>query len=146
MAKETVSYVKAGSGRDFAWKSDHAYVKISSEDSGGRYSLIEDNLTTEFHLPRHLHRAHAEAFYVVSGLVEFTLADRTVQLGPGDTLYIPPSEPHEVRCLEPAKMLTLFQPAGIEKLFDAYAAMSPADMADADKLRAVDVAHDNIVL
>jgi quercetin dioxygenase-like cupin family protein len=139
-------HVKGGQGREFAWKSDDAFVKISSEDSGGSFSLIEDNLTTEFRLARHLHRVHSETFVVISGQVEFGLDDGTVLLSAGDTLHIPAGEPHTVRCVEPAKMLTLYQPAGLEKLFEAYAAMTPEDMADPEKLRAVDLAHDNIVL
>lgn len=139
-------YVPANSGRDFAWKSDHAYVKINSEESGGRYSLIEDNLTTEFHLPRHLHHEHAESFYVVHGKVEFRLDDRTVTLSAGDFLFVPPGQPHEALCIEPAKMLTLYQPAGLEKLFEGYAAMTPEDLADPEKVKALDLANDNIVL
>ena len=146
MTAEKPIYVKGKEGRDFAWKSDHAYVKVSSEESGGRFSLIEDNLTVEFHLPRHLHRTHTETFYVVSGRVEFKMDDRSIVMAAGDTLYIPAGQPHEVRCLEPAKMLTLVQPGGLEKLFDAYAAMTEAEMADPEQLKAVDLAHDNVVL
>jgi hypothetical protein len=43
-------------------------------------------------------------------------------------------------------MLTLYQPGGLEKLFEAYAAMTAEEMADAEKLRAVDLAYDNVVL
>ncbi len=148
------------SQREFAWKSDHAYVKISAEESGGRYTLIEDNLTVEFRLPLHVHREHSEAFYVVTGEVEFVVIDqeagsdmitdvsrgRTVRLLPGDSLFVSPSTPHVVRCIAPAKMLTLYQPGGLEELFRAYAAMTETEMADAEKLRAVDLAHDNVVL
>jgi quercetin 2,3-dioxygenase len=141
-----VVYIAAGQGREFAWKSDDAFVKLSSEDSGGMFSLIEDNLTTEFRLARHVHREHAETFVMISGKVEFMLDDSTVVLSAGDTLHIPPGEPHAVRCLEPAKMLTLYQPAGLEKLFAAYAAMTSEEMADQEKIRAVDLAHDNVVL
>jgi quercetin dioxygenase-like cupin family protein len=139
-------HIPAGTGREFAWKSDHAYVKFSSEDTGGSFTLIEDNLTTEFHLPRHMHREHSETFVVFNGQVEFVLDDRTVIVKGGDTLHIPAGQPHEVRCLEPAKMLTLFQPAGLEKLFEAYANMTAEDMADTEKLKAIDLAHDNIIL
>ena len=146
MAETKTLYVKALEGRDFAWKSDHAYVKVSSDESGGTFSLIEDNLTTEFHLPKHLHRTHTETFYVVSGQVEFQLPDRTVLLSGGDSLFIPAEEPHAVRCVQPAKMLTLFQPGGLELLFDAYAAMTPEEMADPEKLKAVELFHDSVAL
>jgi len=144
--EEKPVYTPAGQGREFAWQSDHAYVKLNAEESGGRYTLVEDNLTAVFYLPRHLHRLHAETFYVVSGKVEIQVADRALILTAGDTLHIPPGTPHEVRCLEPARMLTLCHPAGLEKLFEAYAAMSEADMADPDKLNAVNLAHDVVML
>jgi mannose-6-phosphate isomerase-like protein (cupin superfamily) len=103
-------------------------------------------LTTEFRLARHVHREHAETFVVISGKVEFVLDESTVVLSGGDTLHVPAGEPHAVRCLEAAKMLTLYQPGGLEKLFEAYAAMTAEEMADREKLRAVDLAHDNVVL
>lgn len=139
-------FVRAREGREFKWKSDHAYVKLSAAETGGAFSLIEDNLTTEFHLPRHLHREHAETFYVVNGAVRFELWNSSVTLRPGDTLYIGPNEPHEVFCMEPAKMLTLYEPGSLEDLFEAYARMTEEEMADPEKLRAVDLAHDNIML
>ncbi len=135
-------YVAGGQGREFAWKSDDAFVKLSSADTGGRFSLIEDNLTTGFRLPRHMHQEHAETFVVISGKVEFALDDRTLILSAGDVLHVPPGEAHAVQCLEPAKMLTLYQPAGLEKLFEAYAAMTAEEMVDSEKLRDVDLAHD----
>ena len=141
-----IVHIPAGQGREFAWKSDDAFVKVSAENSGGDFSMIEDNLTTEFRLPRHVHREHAETFVVISGRVEFVLDQSTVVLSGGDTLHIPRGEAHAVRCLEPAKMLTLYHPGGLEKLFSAYASMTAEEMADPEKLRAVDLAHDNIIL
>ena len=41
-------YVKSDEGREFKWKSDHAFVKVSAEESGGLLSMIEDNLTSDF--------------------------------------------------------------------------------------------------
>ena len=146
MHTETTVYINGNSGRNFAWKSDNAYVRISAEDSGGKYSLIEDNLTTEFHLPRHMHREHTETFYVISGKVEFRMDDRTLVMTTGDTLRIAPGDPHEVICIEPAKMLTMYEPAGLEKLFAAYAEMSPEDMSKPEKYREIDLAYDNIML
>jgi len=43
-------------------------------------------------------------------------------------------------------MLTLFQPGGLENLFAAYELMSAEDFDDPEKVRAVDLQHDNIVL
>ena len=141
-----MTYVKSGEGRAFKWKSDHAFVKVSAEDSGGMFSLVEDNLTTEFAIPLHKHAEHAETFFIIDGVVEFTIDGNKFEAKTGDTIHIPPNTPHAVRCLEPAKMLTQFQPGGLEHLFAAYEAVSPEDLADPEKVRLVDLQHDNIVL
>jgi quercetin dioxygenase-like cupin family protein len=138
--------VKAGTGKNWNWKSDNAFLKVSCKDSEGAFSLLEDNLTTAFHLPRHLHRVHTETFYVVSGKVEFKLDDRTDILSAGDTLHVPCNVPHEVKCLEPAKMLTFYCPGGLENLFNVYETMTDADFADAEKMKKLEEAHDSVKL
>ena len=139
-------YVKSGEGRAFKWKSDHAYVKVSAEESGGLLSVIEDNLTADFVLPLHKHAEHAETFFIVDGIVEFIIEGKKLEAKKGDTIHVPPNTEHSVRCLRPAKMLTLFQPGGLEHLFAAYEQMSAEDFDDPEKVRAVDLQHDNIVL
>jgi quercetin dioxygenase-like cupin family protein len=138
--------VKANSGKNWSWKSDNAFLKVSAKDSSGAFSLIEDNLTTEFHLPRHLHHVHTETFYVVSGKVEFILDDRTEVLTSGDTLHVPCNVPHEVKCLEQAKMLTFYAPGGLEELFNTYENMTEADFADTEKMKALEAKHDSVQL
>ena len=139
-------YVKSGEGREFKWKSDHAFVKVSAEESDGLLSMIEDNLTSDFVLPLHKHAEHAETFFIIDGVVEFIIEGKTVEAHMGDTIHVPSNTPHSVRCLEPARMLTLFQPGGLENLFAAYEQMSAEEFDDPEKMRAVDRQHDNIVL
>jgi len=144
-----VIYVKSNEGREFKWRSDHAFLKVSAEESGGLFSMIEDNLTSDFVLPLHKHADHAdhaETFFIIDGVVEVTIDGRKIEAQKGDTLPVPPNAPHAVRCLRPAKMLTLFQPGGLENLFAAYELMSAEDFDDPEKVRAVDLQHDNIVL
>lgn len=141
-----MNYVKSGEGREFKWKCDHAFVKVSAAESGGLLSMIEDNLTADFVLPLHKHAEHAETFFIVDGVVEFIIEGRKIEATKGDTIHVPPNTRHSVRCLQPAKMLTLFQPGGLENLFAAYELMSAEDLDNPEKVRAVDLQHDNIVL
>jgi mannose-6-phosphate isomerase-like protein (cupin superfamily) len=208
----------AGEGRNFPWKSDNAFVKVSSAESNGAFTLIEgtvqysngsslllcvlsgfrterplllflsrlfsshllclssDNITTEFHLPRHCHLVHTETFYIITGRVEFILDDRIEILTPGDTLHVPRGEscrlccllpdtslsslfsldlslcsptgvPHEVRGLDATtKMLTFYEPGGLEYLFEAYEQMDPADFSDAEKMKIIEAKFDSIML
>eukprot|EP01035_Chromulina_nebulosa_P038345 gene38345-51789_t len=133
-------------GKNYAWKSDNAFIKVSSKDSCKAFTLVEDNLTTEFHLPKHIHKEHTETFYVVSGKVEFKLEDRTEVLVAGDTLHVPRSVPHEVKCIETCKMLTIYEPGGLEDLFEAYLNMTSEEMSDPIKLKEIEDSFDSIKL
>jgi quercetin dioxygenase-like cupin family protein len=57
--------------RGYDWSKDHTFVKVSSSDTGGAFALMEDNLKLEFALGLHLHRQHAETFYVLDGEINF---------------------------------------------------------------------------
>lgn len=100
----------------------------------------------EFKLPRHCHYKHTETFYIISGKVKFVLDDREEILGPCDTLHVPKGVPHAVECVEPSKMLTFYEPGGLEKLFDAYGNMKPEDMADPVKLKELEDSFDSVKL
>ncbi len=70
-----------------------------------------------------------------------------LNLGPGDTLHVPRGVPHAVRGMaETSKMLTLYEPGGIEKLFEKYEQMDPDDFKDPEKMKAVDAEFDSIQL
>src|SRR3954447_23131808 len=44
--------------------------------------------------PQHIHRAHSETFYVVSGTMRFTSADRDVDVAAGGVVTAPIGAPH----------------------------------------------------
>jgi hypothetical protein len=58
------TFVPPGGGTNYDWTKDHTFVKVSAADTGGAYTLMEDNLKREFSLGLHLHRQHAETFYI----------------------------------------------------------------------------------
>ena len=103
-------------------------------------------VSLEFNLPRHCHYVHTETFYIISGQVKFVLDDKEVLLGPCDTLHIPKGVSHAVVCLQPSKMLTIYEPGGLENLFEAYTNMTPEDMADPVKLKALEDSFDSVKL
>jgi hypothetical protein len=57
--------VSPGGGTSYDWARDHTFVKVAAVDTDGAYALMEDNLKREFALGLHLHRAHAETFYIL---------------------------------------------------------------------------------
>ncbi len=62
--------------------------------------------------PQHRHAQHDEGFYVVSGTVTFTVADKTYQAPTGTLVMIPPGAPHTFANPgdQPAVLLNTFTP------------------------------------
>jgi len=71
MLEKRYRFVPPGGGPNYDWTRDHTFVKVAAADTGGAYALMEDNLKREFALGLHLHRQHAETFYILDGVVNF---------------------------------------------------------------------------
>ena len=104
--------------------------KLTGEHTGGRLGLEElllPPLTTGA-LP-HVHHAHDESFYLLSGTMTVATGAGEVVLGPGDLAHAPRGSVHgyhNADPLEPVRALCLYTPAGYEQYFrdvhDAVAA------------------------
>ena len=55
MAK-SYSYIPPRGGVNYNWSANHTFVKITSDDTGEQYSVMEDNLKSNFSLGLHFHR------------------------------------------------------------------------------------------
>ncbi len=60
----------------------------------------------------HVHRHHADAFYLLDGHLAFLVDDEEHTLGPGGFVYAPPGVVHGFRSLSPARFLNLHTPDG----------------------------------
>jgi mannose-6-phosphate isomerase-like protein (cupin superfamily) len=88
--------------------------------------ILEDGRTTSHRLgigeitiaahtagpPQHRHSQHDEGFYVVSGMVRFTVGDTTHDAAAGTLVMIPPGAPHTFANPgdEPAVIINTFTP------------------------------------
>ncbi len=137
-------YLDAGGGASYDWAADHTFVKVGAADTGGAYTLMEDNLKAEFRLGLHLHRQHAETFYILEGAVDFHVDGEWIRAGQGASLHIPPGIPHGCTVVDrqPARFLMIFQPAGFDLFLAALGQMTEADFADAAKMTALEETHD----
>jgi mannose-6-phosphate isomerase-like protein (cupin superfamily) len=72
----------------------------------------------------HVHSREDEAQYVVSGLVTFAVGDQTFEAGPEILVWLPRGVPHTFanRGSEPAWVVGITSPAGIEAMFEEQAA------------------------
>lgn len=53
---------------------------------------------------------HVQSTYVASGRFAFTVAGETRELGPGDSLVVPPGAVHSCDAIEPGVLIDTFAP------------------------------------
>ena len=146
MAKR-YSFLPPGGGDNYDWSADHTFVKVSADDTGGMYTLMEDNLKQNFQLGLHLHKYHAETFYILSGRLDFYVDGDWLTAETGACLHIPPGVPHACTVVpgaEDARMLMIFQPSGFDQYLAELARLTDADFADEAKMDALNEKYDII--
>ena len=116
-----------GEGESLNVIGDAQTVKVSAADTDGAFVLVENLNEPGVGIPMHVHHDEDEVFYVISGRVEFTLADGPVVAEAGTTVFLPKGTPHAFRVVGdvPARMLTLLVPGRLEGLFRELAAFPP---------------------
>ncbi|PSL19743.1 cupin domain-containing protein [Shimia abyssi] len=139
------SLVPPGGGPNYDWSADHTFVKVSAADTGGQYTLMEDNLKANFRLGLHLHRHHAETFYILEGTVDFFVDGDWMAAPTGTCLHVPPGVPHACMmangCTH-ARMLMIYQPSGFDQFLAEMAQMDEADFEDDAKMAALNEKYD----
>jgi mannose-6-phosphate isomerase-like protein (cupin superfamily) len=93
--------------------------KLTTEETGGDYTLVETITAPGGGVPPHVQHQDAEAFYVLEGTYTFVKNDETVTLGPGGHVFIPVGTVHAFQNTGdgPARMLIVNSPGGIHQGF-----------------------------
>jgi quercetin dioxygenase-like cupin family protein len=117
-----------GEGQAYWLLTDLFTFKATGEDTNGAFVIAEHSAGPEGP-PPHVHQAD-EAFYVLEGTWEFSLAGRVFSAGPGDFVLLPKGVVHTHRAAGGgrAKALAIQTPAGVER-FIAEAGRPAADRA-----------------
>lgn len=90
-------------------------VKISSEQSGGALSVVEDRLPAGRGTPFHVHRDDDETFYLLEGQATFFSGAGSFQAGAGSTVFLPRKIPHGFRADTAARILIVTTPGGFDR-------------------------------
>jgi mannose-6-phosphate isomerase-like protein (cupin superfamily) len=90
-----------------------------SAAEGGRVGAAEFWMPAQFGPPLHIHHAEDEILQIIDGTVRIVCGDTDVIAGPGAFAYLPRGVPHTfwVQGDEPARMLAIFTPGGVEQMF-----------------------------
>lgn len=111
--------VGPGEGLALAITGDLTFILASGEDTGGKYALFDVTVPPGGGPPPHVHSRELEAFYVLEGEIEFTVAGKASKGSAGTFVSGPPGIPHRFQNVgaKAARMLVLVTPAGLEKFF-----------------------------
>lgn len=94
-------------------------LKALAEDTGGGYSLFEDEVPPGAGPPPHVHSREDETWYMLDGELDWVVGGRTFPARTGAFLHLPRGVPHSFsnRSGRPARMVLTYAPAGFEAWF-----------------------------
>ena len=109
----------ATEGRTIAVVGDVYRFLATGDDTHGTYALCEAIVPPGGGPPPHVHSREEEGFYVVEGEVTFQSGDQRIVATPGMFVNMPIGTPHSFKNegSQPAKMLIMVAPAGLENMF-----------------------------
>src|SRR3954463_15181977 len=90
-----------GPGQGGGGLGGQSTFRVLSEQTGGAYALLEQQVPPGPGPPLHVHRHETEIFYVLEGLFEITLGNRTVEAPPEALAVGPRDIPHTFRNVGP---------------------------------------------
>lgn len=104
--------------------------KARGEQTGGRLTALENVVAPGDGPPLHVHDAEDEAWHVIEGTLRFQLGEEIAEAPAGSFVFVPRGTPH---CFanageQPARILVLFTPSGMERFFDRFAGLSPGEV------------------
>jgi quercetin dioxygenase-like cupin family protein len=100
--------------------------KVRGEQTDGALTAFENVIAPGDGPPLHSHAAEDEAWYVLDGELRFRLGEELAAAPAGTFVFVPRGTPHCFRNVgeEPARILVLFTPSGMERFFDRFVAQS----------------------
>ena len=135
-----------GEGEAIWFNGGLGFLKVTGDQTEGRFAALELLAPKGFASPIHIHRDEDEFFVVISGEVRVQHADDVIEAVAGSLVYGPRNVPHgfHVDSAE-ARLLLFFGPAGVEGFFREGGkparslALPPADEQFIDKETLIEI-------
>jgi quercetin dioxygenase-like cupin family protein len=106
---------ESGEGEAWWWFGVLATIKVTAEQTGGQYALVEILAPDGYEGVLHVHHFEDEGFYILEGEMTFYVGEETIKAHPGSFLFGPKDVPHAFTVDSgPARLLFVFSPAGLE--------------------------------
>lgn len=90
-------------------------IKVSSEETHGTLSVVEDLLPAGRATPYHVHRHDDETFHLLAGEVTFYSGTQKFRGTAGTTVFLPRDIPHGFRADTVARILVVTTPGGFDR-------------------------------
>jgi mannose-6-phosphate isomerase-like protein (cupin superfamily) len=102
-------------------------IKATAEDTGGRFTLMEAVIPGRQGPPLHVHGREDEMWYILDGNFRFRADEELLDAPAGSFVFVPRGTRHCFQNVgdEPARILVMFTPAGMERFFEEHAALPP---------------------
>ena len=99
---------------------DFYTVKISGDETGGRYSVWEIEVAPNNGPPLHKHTLEDEAFYILEGEYSFPYAGQETNVRKGQFMYVQRGEFHTYKNISSSfgRLLVIITPPQFEKFFE----------------------------
>jgi mannose-6-phosphate isomerase-like protein (cupin superfamily) len=114
--------------RTYTLETGTAVVRLTAEDTGGLYSIIEYTAKPGHARYLHVHHNMEEAFLVISGEGTFQVEDRVFTAGPGEYVLVKRDVPHNIfnQSDADAVWLEIYTPPGFEQYLEDLAQAAAA--------------------
>lgn len=118
-----------GEGHSIAVVGDLYRFLATSSETRGRYAIWHATVPPGGGPPPHVHSREEEGFFMLEGSLTFFVEGTPTQAGPGTTLHLPRGVEHAFRNEgdQPARMLILVAPGGMEAMFERTGIPWPED-------------------
>jgi quercetin dioxygenase-like cupin family protein len=99
--------------------------KVRGEQTGGTLTDFENVIAPGDGPPFHVHAGADESWYVIEGQLRFRFDEETHGAPAGSFVFVPRGVRHCFQNVgeQPARILVLFTPSGMERFFDRFAAL-----------------------
>lgn len=134
---------KAGSGAKFSIGTTHFQLRVSADDLGGAFGVIEfSGVEGPWTVP-HYHKLGRESFYVLDGDFEFQLDGVPLDAGPGDFVTVAANTVHAFRAKAGGGRLLTLVPGRLEAMFLEMSQLGPEALTDPAVRRGLADRHDS---
>ena len=119
---------------------------LEAVETNGSVAMFEFTVPVGANVPLpHYHKEYDETIYGVEGVVTFTVEGKPVEVGPGESCFIPRGAVHGFNNLKrtDVKALAIITPAllGPDFFKEAAVIVNAGDPPDVEKLKAVMLRH-----